>query len=251
MTILYFIQIQENFPMPLISKSSGMSLVEVIISIGILSVLMLSLTDYSLHALDVSTSNIYQIEKTRENRLSAERFSNQATKAEYIFPAGTSLSIYSHGFMGEINTDNAVALLMLKDPGDEYTSPTYVIDLFYLRENSKGKYDLYELTGAYDMTWEANTLPVSTFNYVHGNETKLLEDIILSESELTYILNQENGITDGVLKGLVNDVETNDPYALIKGFTWKLKVSKDNEYYLRVKGFSNNVPRHSLHTTYN
>lgn len=217
----------------------GVSYVEVVVSIGVLSILMLSLADFSSNAFGVSYNHLMQVEEASQTRFSAERMVNEINQAAYIFPSGLSISLSGTKTV-TINTSSAVAILV---PTDMNANPVlYNLIAFYLVDNGD-KADLYEFKSSTGNSWPANTLPISKFASVSGKSSLIASDIDKSNSSLSYLMNYGNGLTDPMLQGSISGINTNVSTALLKGVNWNLVIKKAQSQTVSIKGISKNVPR--------
>ena len=234
-------------------NNRGVTLTELLISVAILSVLMLSLADYSLDILNVADRHSQQVERAKNSRFSIERITEQLNDAAYIFPQGKDISfiVEGSGYSWRdvtVNTDNALALLVPRSGVEEVPDYMYNLVVFYFsgENNSKGLEDLYEFSTSYpSVYWEPNTIPEVAD--ATGTVTLIASDIVLESSSLNYIMNYDDSPTDKVLRGEVRNAEPYDEDALIKGITWDFIIRKnDRDKEISLKGNSRNVPRFYL-----
>lgn len=232
--------------------NKGLTLVEMLISSVILTILMLSLGQFSFDILNVAEKHSGQVEKTQSSRFSQERITEQIRNASYIFPKGQDISFTiefnadtGYSYASEtVNTNNAIALLV-PFAGDPYyqgsETPVYNLIVFYLDDNEDGTSNLREFSTAYpNVYWSINSIPDAGSAY--GNSTILANNIITSSSDLSYILSYKSSSTDTVLRSEGQNAEVDDENALVKGIDWYFTLQKNNTD-IDVKGISRNVPR--------
>lgn len=219
---------------------NGFSYVEVLISAMALAVLTLSIADFSSNVFKVSFDHSKQVENAYQTRFSSEIIVSEILKASYIFPANRDFNLSGSGMNDiSINTNDSIAMLIPVDP--DLDSTKYIFKAFYFVENLSNKYDLYEFTGSSQISWSKNTLPSnSSFS---GFSSVVASDVIYDETDLEYVLNYDNGISDSILKGSISSVTPDNSYALIKGVKLSLVLDKKVKNTILIEGISRNVPR--------
>lgn len=231
-------------------NNKGYSFVEMLISIVILSIVLLSVAEFASNVLNITSRHSQQIEKAVGTRISAERISDKINKAAYIYPGNVDLTLNINGG-GQItvSTSDSVAILIpsmnqwddLQLPEDQIF---YDIVVFYLVDQTDGSSNLYEfVSDGYVFIWGVNTSPLGYSTSFDGTITLLTEDIDTANSNLNYILNYDNGISDTILKGEVSNATVNDTDALIQGVEWNLAIKKFTDSTVSIKGVSKSVPR--------
>lgn len=232
--------------------NKGLTLTEMLISSVILSILMLSLANFSFDILNVAEKHSGQIETTQSSRFSLERITEQIRNASYIFPAGQDIGFTvefngdtGYSFNSEtVNTSNAIALLVPFAGNPFYQdseTPVYNLIIYYLEKNTDGTSNLREFSTSYpSVYWSINSIPEEGTSY--GSSTILAKDIVTDSSDLTYILSYDSSSTDTVLKSELQNAEVSDSNALIKGIDWDFTLERNNTN-VNVKGISRNVPR--------
>lgn len=233
-------------------NNRGVTLVELLVSAAIISVVTLSLFDFSMNVLNAAEKHTHQLENIKGSRLSMERITEQINDAVYIFPMNKDLSFsVAQGFESfeteSVNTNNAVGLLIPFTGNDTLcgTTPCYNFVVFYLKQiGDTDYYDLYEFSTAYpSVEWEENTIP--SVSGQSGTETLLATNVQPVRDSITYILNYNDSPTDKILKGAVRDALVDDDDALIRGVEWVLSMKKPNgeSVDINIRGISKNVPR--------
>ena len=233
-------------------NNKGVTLTELLISTAILSIIMMSLADFSLDILNVADRHSQQILKVQNSRLSLERISEQIRNSSYIFPKGKDISFTIEsggGYSYEsktVNTNDAIALLV-PSIGYDYSQGdnlSYNLVVFYLDENGT-KSDLYEFSTNYpSVYWDENTIP--EISYAYGTTNPIAKNIVTDSSNLSYILQYENNnSTDEVLKSELQGAISTDSDALIKGADWSFTIKQSSgETDVEVQGISRNIPRY-------
>ncbi len=218
------------------------SFVETLIALCVLGVIMLSLADFSVNLFNIYYDQSKQVENVNQSRISASTITDDITRAAYIYPAGQQITLSGDGINTfAINTNSAVAVLI--DDGYENGSHKYIFKAFYLEAQDDNISDLYQFCSDSNYVWTENTSPAYNMRTFTGSVSFVASDIKVVETQLNYIINYDNGITDSVLKGSVTNVTANSTTALIKGIDWNLLFHKNTDTSVKVKGISRNVPR--------
>lgn len=220
---------------------SGLSLTELLISVFALAIITLGVANFSENIFQVTFEHSKLVEEVDESRFSLERIVYEVNRADYILPSGKTIALSGSGFSASINTNEAIVMLILNND-DDPDSPKYNLTAFYFALASNGRYELRQFFDSSTYTWQENTIP-SIPSALTGTSTVIATDIDKAKSELTYYLNQENGIFDTLLRGEVAGITPDSSDALIKGIEWKLVCHKNTEKSTIIKGLSNNVPR--------
>lgn len=228
-------------------KSKGVTLAELIVSVMILSIVMLSTAGFTFNFMDASTRTALQIKNVDQARTIFESISKEVANAAYIYPANIDIDLTSSGEEASvtINTNEAVAMLY---EYDNYGYITYGFTAFFLVSKADGSADLYQFTEYPYHTWTENTSPATTMTSFYGNTTKIISDIDPDNSSLSYILSYSNGLVDEVLLGEIEGATESDPNALIKGIDWEIAQSNLEKQTIKLKELSRNVPRFAEET---
>ena len=214
----------------------GYSFIEILISVAILGVIMLSLAEFSSDTFAVTYKHAKLLENANQSRLAIQRVSDEINRAGYIFPSGKSIILSGNNFSTvTINTNNAIAIL---DPIN-VANLTYKFKAFYIQNSS-----LYEFASSSNYTWSSNALPVANNNNTTGSVSLIASNLANAATSLTYVMNYNNGITDSILTGSISNTTSDNTYALIKGIEWNLSIDKTQEQTIDIKGLSENVPRY-------
>jgi len=224
------------------TSHKGFTLIEMLVSIVTLGIVAMALADFSSDMFKVSYDHSVQIKNASQTRLSAETITNQINNAVYIFPADHDITLSGEGNSSvTINTSNSIAFLIRGYT--ESATPSYIFKAFYLDKDSNGESNLYEFTRMTEKSWPKNTLPYDYFASNTGYFSLIATDIDETKSSLSYVLNYNNGISDGILRGSMSNTNQNDQYALIRGINWRLSIKNNVEYELNIGGISKSVPR--------
>ena len=216
--------------------NKGYSFIEVLISVVILSVIMLSLAEFSSDTFAVTYKHSQLLANANQSRLAIQTVGDEINRAGYIFPSGESITLSGTNFTTlTINTNNAVALLAPVN----IANLTYKFKVFYIQNSS-----LYEFASNSNYTWSSNTLPVANNTNTYGSVTLIASNLDNTLTSLTYDMNYNNGITDSILTGSISNTTSANTYALIKGIEWNLSIDKVYEQTIDIKGLSQNVPRY-------
>lgn len=239
-------------------NNNGFSFVEMLMSLCLLVIVSMALTEFATNTLDFADSHTRQVERAMGTRLASERITELISQASYIFPANTDFILNSTQFesdsrngeeelmttvdVQDVNTSDAIALLV--PARDVMDTKEYKLYVFYLANGTSGNRNLYEFSADTYKQWDANTLPASTFNDSDGTSTLLAKDIIQDLSQLSYILCPNNSSTDTSLLSAKSITNTSNPQALISGASWTLVVASAGKVSFSVKGVAKNVPRY-------
>jgi len=219
----------------------GFTFVEMLISVTALAIIMLALADFSFNTFNISYNHTLQVENANQSRFSSERILNEINKAAYIFPANQNITLITDEGSDSINTNDAIAMLIPANTSQ--VSQQYNLVAFYLLDGTQDKKDLYEFRSSNSYNWSKNTVPISSFSTVQGNKSLVANDICENNTELTYILNSDNGVADSILQGSISGVSSDSPTALIKGVDWIIATQKNVLLKTEIKGIAKNVPR--------
>ena len=225
------------------SNIKGLTLLESLVSVGILGIMMLSLAQFSSNALTVSYKHTQQVLGVKESRSIVERIDQRLSNAEYILPSGRDINLcikpsYDVGTNECIttNTNNAHAVLV----PNISSSSLYNIVIFYTKPDSNNINNLYEFVSDTNITWNKNTSPISNFSNVSGNSNELASNVV--NGELFYYLADVDSITDPLFGSGKSTITSND--ALIKRVVWNISFNKNNiTNTVTINGVAKNVPR--------
>lgn len=119
-------------------RTFGFTLVEILISLGILGVIMVSTFNFIDSSVAVSSSANSNNELVREGQIGQQVLTARFKEACYVFPGGTALTLAASGFEREnyftstfiwtVNTDPFVAMILPPSPGeaaDQYRFMAY------------------------------------------------------------------------------------------------------------------------------
>ena len=165
----------------------GVTLIELLISMIMLSVISISLAEFMSQFTNASFINCQQLEKVNFTRFTVERVIDEIKKAEYIYPASVTIAITGKN----INTDSAIALLI---PVDK-TKLIYRFTAFYFSDSGTNV-NLMEMHSTNQYTWAKNAVPAETMNSITGTSQVIASNINSNNSQLSYTLNYDNGIAD-------------------------------------------------------
>lgn len=210
--------------------TKAFSLLEILISVAVMSIISLYMANFTSDMFNVSFKHAESLTNVSQSRQVSKLISNEINRAEYIFPSGLQFNLYVPSSSISVNTQDAVAFLTESD-----TSGDYVLKVFYIENNN-----LYLFVAANELSWPTNTLPYSLFATGSGSSGLVMSNIDTSKTTLAYTLNENNGNSDIILKGMIGGAQNDDANALIRGFDWK--ISMNNKYYY-IGGVSQDVPR--------
>lgn len=107
-------------------KKSGFTLIEVLVSLGILGVIMVSTFNFIDSSVAVSSSANSSNELIREGQIAQQVLTARFKEACYVFPGTSALTLAASGFQREnnftsswlwtVNTDPFVAMILPPDP---------------------------------------------------------------------------------------------------------------------------------------
>jgi hypothetical protein len=225
----------------------GISLIEILISTVVVGVLVMGMADFSAGLFDVSTKGNERIKNVSELRAVSEKISSEILSAAYIYPGSRNIHISgtdnkeNQSFDLTISTNDSVAMLFADIVG---TTVKHGLTAYFIHscENNTSTC-LYQFTSSATYVWTKNTCPALNATNFSGNFSKIVTDIDADSTDLEYILNYSNGVTDNILKGQIGSVTDTNAYALIKGISWEISQNNSENQVIQIKGLSKNVPR--------
>jgi len=210
----------------------GFNFAEILIATSALSILMMGFAQFTADVFNVSARHAGQLTDVNQARFATERIMTEISKAAYIYPSGTAISL-ADGL--SISTSDSIAMLLAENDG-KYRFVAYYLD------NANGESDLYEYISANTYTWTENSSPANDIISFTGSSSVIANDIDETNTDLEYILNYQNAPSDKVLKGQISNISDADRYALIKGVNFKIYQAQSDDI-IEIKGISRNVPR--------
>lgn len=228
-------------------KRKGLSLTEMAISTLILALIMTGAAGFSSEFFNASATSSLQLLNVSQAREIGQNISNEIANSSYIYPPGVTIGLSTtHPATDEnwdfnINTTDSVAMLFGEDPNND-GNIIYGFVAFFLMEGD-GTTSLYQFIDSPSYTWDENTSPASELTGFTGNSSIIITDIDSVNTNLSYIFNYSNGITDEILKGEISGIAIDDPNSLIKGIDWEIAQNNVETQTIKIKGLSRNVPR--------
>lgn len=208
------------------------TLSELIMAVGVLSVMTLAMANFSLNTFKVSSEHSQILDNASQTRFLEDQIASKIAQAHYIFPSEITLSLNTNGDSTSIDTTDSIAMLIL----DENNANYYYLECFYIKNNQ-----IFEFLSDNSKKWSKNIQPYTVFGSESGTSNSIATKISAADSSLEYSLNYENSQSENIFKGQMASATSYDPLALIKGIKWS--ISRDNKL-ITIGGVSNNVPRY-------
>lgn len=178
-------------------KKSGFSIIELLISMGILGVLLGLLSTFLISNQNITRDQITQVTLENDTRLAFLRMSEVVSQAQYIFPQGQTLS-----FDGQIITTGNAGLAVLVPAGTTYcaegANATYCGYAYTIEDRTpfnailgpdRGTSGLALIeTFVEDLEWEKETIPsqeASVYTWIPGGGNKFRRSPITDSIEAT------------------------------------------------------------------